>query len=139
MRGDRSPEQLKGLRSQITQSQAKLTSFQKAKGIIGVDERMDIEYARLTEISTQLSGQRNAAIEAQTRHKQVTDMIANGVSADAFPEILSNGYITTVKTALHAAEGRLEEQSQIMGTNHPVYQRTAAEVQSLRERALESQ
>jgi len=127
-------DQMKGMRTQVMQSQTKLTGFQKEKGILGVDERMDIEYARLTEISTQLSAQRNAGIEAQTRHKQVTDMIASGVSADAFPEILSNGYITTVKTALQAAEGRLEEQSQVMGTNHPVYQRTAAEVQGLRDR-----
>ena len=127
-------EQLKGLRTQITQSQTRLTSFQREKGIVGVDERMDIEYARLTEISTQLNGQRNATYDAQTRFKQANDMIAAGVSTDAFPEVLSNGYITTVKAALQAAEGRLEEQSQIMGTNHPVYQRTAAEVQGLKER-----
>jgi uncharacterized protein involved in exopolysaccharide biosynthesis len=112
-------EQLKGLRTQITQSQSKLTGFQREKGILGVDERMDIEYARLTEISTQLSGQKNATIDAQTRYKQASEMIAAGVSADAFPEVLSNTYITTVKAALQAAEGRLEEQSQVMGTSHP--------------------
>jgi len=127
-------EQLKGLRTQITQSQTRLTSFQREKGIVGVDERMDIEYARLTEISTQLNGQRNATYDAQTRFKQANDMIAAGVSTDAFPEVLSNGYITTVKAALQAAEGRLEEQSQVLGTNHPTYQRTVAEVQGLRER-----
>ncbi len=126
-------EQLKGLRSQITQSQAKLTSFQKAKGIIGVDERMDIEYARLTEISTQLNGQKNATYEAQTRATQAAEVLKSGQAAE-LPEVLSNAYIITVKAALQAAEGRLEEQSQVMGANHPVYQRTAAEVQGLKER-----
>lgn len=127
-------EQLKGLRTQVTQSQTKLTGFQREKGILGVDERMDIEYARLTEISTQLTGQRNATYDAQTRFKQASEMLASGAAADSLPEVLSNSYIMTVKAMLQAAEGRLEEQSQVMGANHPVYQRTAAEVQGLRER-----
>jgi chain length determinant protein EpsF len=127
-------DQLKGLRTAITQSQTKLTAFQKEKGIVGVDERVDIEYARLTELSTQLSAQRNAAIDAQTRYKQVADLVASGASTDAFPEVLANGYVNTVKAALQAAEGRLDEQSQVMGTSHPVYQRTEQEVKNLRER-----
>jgi chain length determinant protein EpsF len=126
-------DQLKGLRSQITQAQGKLTGFQKEKGIIGVDERMDIEYARLTEISSQLSAQKNATIDAQTRYKQATDTLENGAAAE-LPEVLSNAYVITVKAALQAAEARLEEQSQVMGANHPVYQRTAAEVKGLKER-----
>lgn len=131
-------EQLKGMRSEITHAQGKLISFQKEKGILGVDERMDIEYARLTEISTQLNAQKNATIDAQTRYKQAADTLTNGSSAE-LPEVLSNGYIVTVKTALQAAEARLEEQSQVMGANHPVYQRTLAEVQGLKERlALET-
>jgi len=127
-------EQLKGLRTQMTSAQSKLAGFQKEKGIIGVDERMDVEYARLTEISTQLSAARNATFDARTRSKQAQDMLANGAPADSFPEVLSNSYIITVKAALQAVEGRLEEQSQIMGTNHPVYQRTLAEAQGLKER-----
>ena len=127
-------EQLKGLRGQMTTAQTKLTGFQKEKGIVGVDERMDVEYARLTEISTQLSGARNATYDAETRYKQAQEILASGGSAESFPEVLSNGYINTVKGTLQAAEGRLEEQSQVLGPNHPTYQRTAAEVQGLRER-----
>jgi chain length determinant protein EpsF len=127
-------DQLKGLRTAVTQSQGKLTGFQKEKGILGVDERMDIEYARLTEISTQLNAQKNATYDAQTRYQAASEMLKNGAATDSLPEVLSNSYIITVKAALQAAEGRLEEQSQVMGTNHPVYQRTASEVQGLKER-----
>jgi chain length determinant protein EpsF len=131
-------EQLKSLRVAVTQTQSKLTGFQKDKGILGVDERMDIEYARLTEISTQLSGQKNATYDAQTRYKQASDLLANGSAAE-LPEVLANGYIITVKAALQAAEGRLEEQSQTLGANHPQLQRTQQEVQGLKERlALET-
>src|SRR5206468_3081217 len=62
------------------------------------------------------------------------DLIKDGVSLEAFPEVLANGYIITVKSALQAAEGRLAEQSEVLGPNHPTYQRTATEVQGLKER-----
>jgi len=126
-------EQLKGMRNQITQSQTKLTGFQKEKGIVGVDERMDIEYARLTEISTQLNGQKLATYDAQTRYNQANELLKSGAAAE-LPEVLANSYIITIKAMLQAAEGRLEEQAQVMGQNHPAYQRTAGEVQGLKER-----
>ncbi|HUQ74978.1 MAG TPA: chain length determinant protein EpsF [Burkholderiales bacterium] len=127
-------EQLKGLRADLTSSQTKLSSYQKEKGVVGVDERMDVEFTRLTEISGELSRQRAAAMDAQTRYKQAQNLIAGGVSLEAFPEVLANGYIITVKSALQAAEQRLQEQSEVLGQNHPNYQRTAAEVQGLKER-----
>ncbi len=109
-------EQLKGLRNQVTSAQAKVSNFQKEKGIVG-DDRMDIEYTRLAEISTQLGAQRNATYDAQTRYKQATELMANGAPADSFPEVLANSYIITVKGALQAAEARLEEQSQVLGAS----------------------
>src|SRR6185436_10514773 len=126
-------QQIKSLRTDVTQAQGKLTAYQKERGIYA-DDRVDIEQARLTEISTQLNAQRNATYDAQTRYQQAQDLLAEGGSADSFPEILSNGYITTVKAALQAAQARLEEQSQTLGANHPTLQRTKLEVEGLRER-----
>ena len=127
-------EQLKGLRADLTSAQQKLTAYQKAKGVVGPEERMDVEFTRLSEISGELNRQRTAYLDAQTRYKQAQDMIAGGTSLEAFPEVLGNGYIITIKQALQAAEQRLQEQSEVLGQNHPTYQRTAAEVHSLRER-----
>src|SRR5438477_335905 len=112
----------------------KLASYQKEKGVIGGDERMDVEYTRVAELSAELGRQKAATMDAQTRYKQAQDLIKDGVSLEAFPEVLANGYIITVKSALQAAEGRLQEQSEVLGPNHPTYQRTAAEVQGLKER-----
>jgi chain length determinant protein EpsF len=127
-------EQLKGLRADLTSAQAKLNAYQKAKGVLGPEERMDVEFTRLSEISGELNRQRTAYLDAQTRYKQAQDMIAGGTSLEAFPEVFGNGYIITIKQALQAAEQRLQEQSEVLGQNHPTYQRTAAEVQSLKER-----
>jgi chain length determinant protein EpsF len=127
-------EQLKTLRADLTSAQSKLSTWQKEKGVIGVEERMDVEVSRLNEISGELTRQRAAMMDAQTRYKQAQDLVAGGVSLEAFPEVLANGYIITVKSALQAAEQRLQEQSEVLGQNHPTYQRTAAEVQGLKER-----
>lgn len=125
--------QLKALRGDVLQAQTRLTAYQKKTGVVGSD-RADIEYTRLTELSTALSGARNAALEAEARYKQAREAAASAGAAAELPEVLANGYIITVKTALQAAEGRLEEQSRELGKNHPQYQRTALEVQTLRER-----
>ena len=127
-------EQLKTLRADLTSAQTKLSAYQKEKGVIGVDERADVDVTRLAEISAELSRQRTTTLDAQTRYKQAQDLIKENVSLEAFPEVLSNSYIITVKAALQAAEARLQEHSEVLGPNHPTYQRTQAEVESLRGR-----
>ena len=127
-------EQVKGLRADVKNAQAKLSAYQKEKGIAGGDERMDVEYTRMAELNGELGRAKAATLDAETRYKQAQDLIKDGVSLDAFPDVLANGYITTVKAALQAAEARLKEQSEVYGPNHPTFQRTAAEVESLRER-----
>jgi chain length determinant protein EpsF len=127
-------EQLKALRSDVTSAQSKLAAYQKEKGVVGGADHMDVELTRLGEINAELGRQKTATLDAQTRYKQAQELIKDGVSLEAFPEVLSNAYIATVKAALQAAEARLKEQSEVLGPNHPTYQRTEAEVQSLRER-----
>src|SRR6184192_3303521 len=127
-------EQVKALRADVTSAQTKLSAYQKEKGVVGGDDRMDVEFTRLAELNAELGRQKAATLDAQTRYKQAQELIAGGVSLEAFPEVLANGYIITVKSALQAAEGRLQEQSEVFGPNHPTYQRTQAEVQGLKDR-----
>jgi chain length determinant protein EpsF len=125
--------QLKALRGDVMQAQTRLTAYQKKTGVMGTD-RADIEYTRLAELSTALSGARNAALEADARYKQAREAASSAGAAAELPEVLSNPYIITVKTALQGAEGRLEDLSRDLGKNHQQYQRAALEVQTLRER-----
>ena len=128
-------DQLKGMRAQVNQAQAKLTGFQKAKGITFVDERTDVEATRLGELSTQYLAARNATYDAQTRYKQAEEALKNGgSSADSIPEVLANGYITTLKADLNRAEARLEQDGTVLGPNHPAYLRGVSEVQGMRDK-----
>jgi uncharacterized protein involved in exopolysaccharide biosynthesis len=125
--------QLKALRTQVLQAQTKLNNFQKQKGILAED-RVDVESARLGELSTQLLAARNATYDAATRHKQASEILSSGASIDAVPEVLANPHIGGLKIDLGRVEGRLEQESTVLGPNHPQYQRTAAEAQGLREK-----
>src|SRR3989440_5301653 len=115
-------EQVKALRADVTSAQSRLTAYQKEKGIAGADERMDVEYTRLAELNGELGRQKATTLDAQTRYKQAQDLSKDGVSLEAFPEVLANGYIITVKGALQGPEARLKEQSEIYGPNHPSLQ-----------------
>jgi len=135
-------DQLKGLRTNVSQAQAKLTNYQRDKGITSTDERTDVEAVRLAELSTQLLAARNATYEAQSRYKQASEFLAgssatgasNAAMADSLPEVMANPGVQAVKGALVAAETRLEQSTSDLGPNHPQYQRNVAEVQGLREK-----
>ena len=126
--------QMKSLRGRVSQAQARLTAFQKQKGILAVSDRVDVEASRLSELSTQLLAARNATYDAISRHQLATEVLQRGVSPDAVPDVLSNSYINGVKVDLSRAEARLEEASAVLGENHPAHQRIAAEIQGGREK-----
>lgn len=127
-------EQLKGMRAQVSQAQMRLTAYQKAKGLIGIDERGDVENTRLAEISTQLIAARNATYDAQTRYKHAAEVIEGGAAADQVPEVAGNVSIQGIKAELARATSTLEQMSAELGPNHPAFVRQQSEVAALRTR-----
>ena len=130
-------QQLNGLRERVVQAQNKLTAYQKSKGIVAADERVDIESVRLAELNTQLLAARNATYDAASRYKQANELLASGASPDALPEVLSSPYISGLRAQLISAQAKLEESGAVLGPNHPAYQRITAEVQGLRGKLTE--
>jgi protein tyrosine kinase modulator len=128
-------DQLKGMRTQMTQAQTKLVSYQKSKGITFADERSDVESTRLTELSTQYLGAKNATYDSTTRYRNAQEILASGgISVDSIPDVLSNPHINGLKVDLGRAEGRREQESIVLGENHPQYQRTLAEIQGIKDK-----
>jgi chain length determinant protein EpsF len=127
-------QQLKTLRTQVAQAQTKLNTYQKEKGILAEDARVDVESARLAELSTQLLAARNATYDAISRQKQASEILEREGSPEAIPDVLANPHIISIKTALGAVEARRAQESTVLGENHPQFLRTAAEVQGLRDK-----
>ena len=123
-------EQLKELRANFERAQDRLAKFQKDKGIIATDERLDVENQRLAELSTQSLLAQNMTYEAQSR----SGLATNNRSPSTLPEVLGNPLVQALKTDMLRAESKLEELSTRLGPNHPQYIQQAEEVSAIRSR-----
>jgi len=121
-------DQLKSLREQFQQAQEKLAQFEHENGIISTDERLDVEVARLNELSAQSLRAADLSYDAGARSGQ-----ARG-GVDSAPDVLANPLVQSLKGDLLRAESKLQELATRLGPNHPQYQQQATEVQALRQR-----
>lgn len=121
----------KQLRDALEAAQARLSAYQREKGIVAVDERLDIENARLAELSTQLAMVQGQKADTQSRQAQ-----ARG-DADTLQEVVQNPLISGLRADLARQEAKLKEVSGQLGANHPQVQRLKDEVAALRTRMEE--
>lgn len=121
--------QSKEARTALEEAQAKLSAYQREKGIIAADERLDVENARLAELSSQLV--QIQAISGESGSRQVQ---AQGASGDRLQEVLSNPVIGSLKADLARNEARLKELSSKFGDNHPQVVEAKANLAELRSR-----
>jgi len=124
----------KQLREDLEAAQNRLSAFQRAKGIVAVDDALDIENRRLAELSTQLAMAQGQRADAGSRQSQA------GSSAETLPEVLQNPVVANLKAALAQEEAKLDELGTRLGQNHPQYQSQKNQVAALRAKvATESQ
>jgi len=118
-------DQIKVLRDNYEQAQAKLSKYQQEHGITNLDNRVDVENNRLNDLSTQLVAAQGAVAEAQSRRQ------AAG-SASSSPDVNANPLVQNLKANLAASEARFEQAAKRLGSNHPDYLNAKAEVDGLR-------
>lgn len=117
-------DQLNVLRERLETAQRKLTEYQQEKGIIDVDYRLDAETKRLDELSRQL-------IFAQADLMGTVPEGENN-SAGESTSIARNTMINNLRLSLVQAETKFSEISQRIGSNHPLYGASKADVDKLR-------
>lgn len=122
-------QRAKEAREALEKAQSRVSAFQKEKGIIATDERLDIENARLSELSSQLVMMQALSAESGSRQVQ-----AQGASSDRIQEVLNSGLIAGLKADLSRSEARLQELNSKLGDNHPQVLETQANINSLRAR-----
>lgn len=121
-------ERSKQLREKVEQARAKLTALQKQKGIVGADERLDVENARLNELSSQLVALQ--AVGAETAGRQALSR----TSADQIQDTIGNPLISSLRIDLTRQETRLKELGERMGDSHPSIVELKASIDELRQR-----
>ncbi len=118
-------EQTKALRATVEQAQARLSKFQREKGIVVNDERVDQENARYSALIGALATAQAERVETSAR--------ARSSGGEASPDVLQSAAVQGLKAQLAGAETKLTEISGIVGRNHPARQQLEAQVQSLRQ------
>ncbi len=119
-------EQIKRLRDDLEGAQARLSKYQQEHGIVSLDNRLDVESARLADLSSQLVMAQGQAMEASSRRQMAKS--GDGES----PDVANSSLIQSLKLNLGMAESKLAELSQRLSSNHPQYISAAAEVEKLR-------
>ncbi|MEO5697719.1 MAG: chain length determinant protein EpsF, partial [Burkholderiaceae bacterium] len=104
-------DQTKILRTNLEAAQAKLSTFQRERGIIVSDERFDQENARYQALTAQLSGAQADRVDATARQRN-----SGGESS---PDILLSPAVQLLKGQLAGLETKMTELSAVVGKNHP--------------------
>jgi uncharacterized protein involved in exopolysaccharide biosynthesis len=116
------------MRADLEAKQRLLSDFQSKNGIVATDEKLDVENARLAELSTELVTIQGQRQDSQSRQRQV------GADIDSMPEVLQSPVIQTLKAALATAEAKRPDIAARLGKNHPDYQAVEGEIANLRSR-----
>ena len=120
-------EQTRQLRDNVEAAQARLSKYQQEKGIVSLDpNRIDVELARLSDLSAQLVQAQSAAMEGNSRQA------AAHASALGSPDVANNVLIQTMRANVAMAEGKFADTSQRYGNNHPQYLAAKAELDKVR-------
>jgi len=122
-------ERSRALRADLEAKQKILSDYQRQTGIIAqTDARLDIENARLQELSSQLVAIQGLRGDTQSRQRLA------GKDVQFLPEVLASPVVASLKSDLSKAEANLGTIATSLGKNHPDYQTAEAEVVSLRDR-----
>jgi protein tyrosine kinase modulator len=126
-------QQVNDLRTALETAQRKLSAYQAQHGVIGTDDnnKLDVETARLTEISNRFVDAQAAMYDAETRQRQMNEAAAKGL-ADESVNVQQNALLQNLKTELARSAAKFAEVSQRFDHNHPQYLTARAELESLR-------
>lgn len=113
-------QQITQLRSNLDQAQQKLTAYQREKGLVESEERLDVETRRMADLASQMVAAQSAAFDASSRTRDSASM----------PEVINNPVVQNLKAQLAHGEGKLAELRNRVGINHPDFLRMQAEVTS---------
>ncbi len=116
------------LRAKVEQARARLTAYQRDTGIVGTDDRFDVENARLNELSSQMVVLQGLGAETAGRETQAK------ASPGQIQDVLNSQLISNLKIDLSRQEATLKEASQRLGESNPTITGLKANIEETRSR-----
>jgi succinoglycan biosynthesis transport protein ExoP len=121
-------ERARAVREALEQAQAKLSAYQRDKGLLATDEKLDVENERLSALSAQMVALQGVAAETGGRQAQA------GSNGERLQEVLTNPLVTALTADLSRDEAQLQQLSQRLGDQHPQVIELRATIAELRSR-----
>ncbi len=110
-------ERAQAARQALESAQSKLSTFGQQAGIAASDERLDIENARLNELSSQLTALQAEVADSSSRQRQ-----AEGQGAERLREVINHPLVSQLRAEVGRLEGQLGQLSLRLGDRHPQVQ-----------------
>jgi succinoglycan biosynthesis transport protein ExoP len=106
-------ERSKKLRDDLEHTQNRLSAMQKERGILATDERIDVETARMNELSTQLVSMQSMSADSKSRS------VAAMAAADTLQDVITNPVVANLRGDLARQDAKLQELNSRYGDAHP--------------------
>jgi chain length determinant protein EpsF len=123
--------QSKTLRENLEKAQERLSKYQQDKGLTSAVEQLDVENAKLNELSAQLVMAQSQAIDASSRQAGTV------IHGEDSPDVANNALVQSLKADIARAESKLADLSQRVDRNHPQFQSAQAELDKLKSKLQE--
>lgn len=121
-------QQLAALRENLIEKQNSLSAYQEEHNILVSSDRLDLENAKLAELSSMLIAAQGERLTSQSRSNQVSDTKSGALPS----QVMDNPQVQKLSSDLALAQARLTEQATLVGENHPLYRQTLGEVTGLK-------
>ena len=104
-------DRLKSLRADVEEKQTKLSEYQRTHGLVGSDQRADVESQRLDALMGQLVTLQSENMAINSRQKTS--------GGELSPDVQASPVVQSLRQELNRAENKLTELSVNLGPNHP--------------------
>jgi chain length determinant protein EpsF len=104
-------DRLKSLRADVEQKQTKLSEYQRTHGLVGSDQKADVESQRLDALMSQLVSIQSENMAINSRQKTS--------GGELSPDVQASSVVQNLRADLNRAENKLTEISVSLGPNHP--------------------
>jgi uncharacterized protein involved in exopolysaccharide biosynthesis len=123
-------DQTKQLKANLERAQAKLAAFERQTGIVGVGDKLDLENARLTQLTTQLVAAQAQGYTSDSQQKQLKTFLKKGGSVPT--EVQASPMVQQLRLRITQQQATLTDLSHQVGRRHPKYRAAETELRQLR-------
>lgn len=125
-------EQLTGLRNELIEKQNLLSTYQEEHNILASSDRLDLESAKLADLSSMLIAVQSERLNSQSRSDQIANTNIKTKNGQLDTRGLDNPQVQKLAADLAQARARLGDVARQVGENHPQYRQALGEVDTLK-------